>query len=307
VTRVGNPITVGRFTTQPTIDALVFDFGAISISFTIPLSGPIEDLLPLSSGLYENGALLAEAHRVLEDVVRLLTPAINKPDVTQLVEDYIVFDVDEWQLPPSQPSLSGWIDENGSVIARILRSDADLLSRQEVEDATNCRIAYADSDASLIDWNAALLFGREMQDVMAVLEFANVELLEMRFLDDQLDRSLAEAYEASQKTSRLGFFDGRGADLRRISRLQIDSAVLFEGVNNALKLLGDVYLSRVYRLASARLHLPDWDASIIRKLGTLESIYGKLSDRQATRRMEILEWIIIALILFEVVMSFVRH
>ena len=118
---------------------------------------------------------------------------------------------------------------------------------------------------------------------------------------------MSDAYEATQRGSKLGMIAGRGADLRRIARLQIDSAILFEGVNNALKLLGDVYLSRVYRLAAGRLHLPAWDASIIRKLGTLESIYEKLSDRQANRRMEVLEWIIILLILFEVVMSFVRH
>jgi len=307
ISRVGNPVTVGQFTTQPVIEALVFDFGAISVTFSINIAGPIERLLPLSSALYENAALLAESRRIVDDLVRLLTPAITKPDVTQLVEDYLVFDVDEWTLPQGHVLLPGWIDECGSLIARILRSDQDLLSKQEIDDAVSCRISYADSDAALIDWNAALLFGREMQDVTAVLEFANVELLEMRFLDDQLDRALGDAYDSSQKSNKLGFFDGRGADLRRIARLQIDSAVLFEGVNNALKLLGDVYLSRVYRLAAGRLHLPDWDASIIRKLGTLESIYGKLSDRQANRRMEILEWIIILLILFEVVMSFVRH
>jgi hypothetical protein len=306
VSRTGSPVTIGNFTTQPVIEALVYDFGAISVSFSITLSGAIDGLLPLSSSLYENAALLAESRRVVDDLVRLLAPAITKPDVTQLVEDYIVFDVDEWTLPRGQESLHGWITDCGSLIARVLRSDLELLSKQEIDDAVSCRISYADADAALIDWNAALLFGREMQDVTAVLEFANVELLEMRFLDDQLDRALGDAYESSQRATRLGFFDGRGADLRRISRLQIDSAVLFEGVNNALKLLGDVYLSRVYRLAAGRLHLPEWDASIIRKLGTLDSIYGKLSDRQANRRMEILEWIIIGLILFEVVMSFVR-
>jgi hypothetical protein len=43
--------------------------------------------------------------------------------------------------------------------------------------------------------------------------------------------------------------------------------------------LGDQYLARVYRLVSQRFHLEDWDASILRKLETLESIYGKMSDR----------------------------
>jgi uncharacterized Rmd1/YagE family protein len=76
-------------------------------------------------------------------------------------------------------------------------------------------------------------------------------------------------------------------------------------VNNALKLLGDQYLARVYRLASQRFHLSEWDASILRKLQTLESIYEKVSDQAASYRMEILEWIIILLIAFEIVWPFI--
>ena len=48
--------------------------------------------------------------------------------------------------------------------------------------------------------------------------------------------------------------------------------------------------------ASQRLHLNDWDANIIRKLHTLESLYQKMSDHAAHWRMELLEWIIIILI-----------
>jgi hypothetical protein len=40
----------------------------------------------------------------------------------------------------------------------------------------------------------------------------------------------------------------------------------------------DQYLARVYRLASQRCHLADWDASIMRKLYTMESIYEKIAD-----------------------------
>jgi uncharacterized Rmd1/YagE family protein len=42
----------------------------------------------------------------------------------------------------------------------------------------------------------------------------------------------------------------------------------------------------------------------MRKLETLESIYGKMSDRTTTRRMEVLEWIIIVLIAVSIAVSF---
>jgi hypothetical protein len=91
--------------------------------------------------------------------------------------------------------------------------------------------------------------------------------------------------------------------LQRVARLQVDGTILFEGVNNTLKLLGDPYLARVYRLAAQRFHLSDWDASILRKLKTVESIYEKISDQQSAFRMEVLEWIIILLIAVSIVVS----
>jgi hypothetical protein len=96
-----------------------------------------------------------------------------------------------------------------------------------------------------------------------------------------------------------------GPDLRRVGAMQVESAILFEGVNNALKLLGDQYLARVYRLVSGRFHLAEWDASILRKLETLESIYQKLADSSTSRRMEVLEWIIILLIALSIILPLV--
>ena len=57
-------------------------------------------------------------------------------------------------------------------------------------------------------------------------------------------------------------------------------------------------------LASQRFHLEAWDTSIIRKLQTVDSIYGKMADRATTQRMEYLEWIIIVLITISIAISF---
>jgi uncharacterized Rmd1/YagE family protein len=79
--------------------------------------------------------------------------------------------------------------------------------------------------------------------------------------------------------------------------------VLFEGVSNALKLVGDQYLARLYRMAAQRMRLPEWDASIGRRLQTAESIYQKLSDQASTLRLEVLEWITIALITVSILLT----
>jgi hypothetical protein len=211
------------------------------------------------------------------------------------VEDYLVFHIESFTRPFDAGRF--YVD-NGRQIAQILRAERQTLSDQEVDDVLAARISFGIEDFTVVDWNAALLIDREGEDVRAVLDFANVELLEMRYLDQRLDHALDQAYDALSRSflNLPGIFGYHGAALRRVAELQIDNALLFEGVNNTLKLLGDQYLARVYRLVNRRFHLEEWDGSILRKLQTLESIYEKISDQGSNRRMEILEWVIIVLI-----------
>ncbi|MDB4986974.1 MAG: hypothetical protein JWN04_2152, partial [Myxococcaceae bacterium] len=147
--------------------------------------------------------------------------------------------------------------------------------------------------------------GDDMEDERLVLELTIAELLELRNLDEQLDLGVAEAYQVlTRKRSWLGSFSTRERDLGQVSQLQADAAVLFEGVDNALKLLGDQYLARLYRIASERFHLPQWDTAIERKLKVLDGIYEKMSSRAATKRFELLEVVIIVLIAVSSVLPF---
>ncbi len=294
---------IGPFHTSPGVDVLVYDFGAISVTFTIPVEGALSHLLALSQALYENEALIAESRRRVEDLLATIPESVEQPHIADAVEDYVIF-----QIEATAPACDGHavLTTHAQHIAQLLRSETQLLAEQEVMDSTAQSISYGPDDITIIDWNASLIVGRDMDDVQAVLEFVNVELLEMRFLDAQLDRALDQAYEALSTRGRPGWIlPGRfQTNARRIGRLQVDSAILFERVTNTLKLFGDQYLARLHRLASQRFHLESWDASITRKLETLESIYSKMTDSAATRRMEILEWIIIALIAISIVVSF---
>lgn len=304
VTQAAESVALGKFTTQSHVELVLYDFGAVLVEYAIPLQGDFTDLLALSDMLYNNAALLADSRKRVEHLSAVLRDDATRPDIAEVVEDYAIFHIQTFASPCAAEELrTAYARE----IAQILRAERQPLSEVEREDALACQMSYGAADVALIDWNAALVYDRDGEDVRAVLEFANVELLEMRYVDQRLDDALDESYRA---LSRLGWrsFTSMGryrSELRRITQLQVDSAILFEGVNNALKLLGDQYLARVYRLASQRFHLSEWDASILRKLQTLESIYEKVSDQAATYRAEILEWIIIILIAFEIVWPFV--
>jgi hypothetical protein len=298
----GTTLDVSGYQASSTIEAMVYDFGAVTITYRFPLDGPLSQLLDLSESLYENDRLLTESRTRVERLLHALGPTIERPSISGEVEDYIIFSIES--CAPEHPPL--WISHETD-LAHLLRAERTPLSDQEVADAVSCRISYGQEDAAIIDWHSTILFGQEMDDVRAVLEFANVELLEMRILDEQLDRALDEGYEALSRKPRLLSLPGsHEKDVTHIAQLQVDSALIFERVTNTLKLLGDQYLARVSRLVSQRFHLEAWDASILRKLQTLESIYGKMSDRAGTRRMEMLEWIIIVLITLSIVLSIIQ-
>src|SRR5256885_11761564 len=303
VTQEGEALAVGAFRTTPSVDAVLYDFGAVSVTYQIPLEGPLARLVTLAEELYESDGLLADSRRWVEHLLAAIAPGVTRPGLADFVETYVIFEIAA-SSPPCAPA--ALITTHAREVAQILRAERAVLSDQEVSDALAHRISFGAEDVTLIDWEAALIVDRDAEDVRTVLEFANVELLEMRFLDQQLDDALDESYETLSRR-RYGLWQqgSSRADLRRVGQLQVDNAILFEGVNNALKLLGDQYLARVYRLVSERFHLAEWDASILRKLQTLESIYQKLADQAANRRTETLEWIVIVLIAAEILIPFV--
>lgn len=297
-------LTVGAHATTPGADVLLYDFGAVTVTYAIPFAGDGERLVELSCALADDETLLADARRQVAQLMAAAGEAIHLPHLSELVEDYILFHVCE---PEGELSPSAVCGPHAGEVARVLRAEPGPLSEAEVTDALAQRISYGLDDLVLVDWNAAWILDRDCDEARAVLEFANVQLLEMRFLDQRLDRQLDRAYE--YLSSSTGWRPGAlrfHTDLRPVGQMQVDGAILFERVGNALKLIGDPYLARVYRLAAQRFRLGEWNAGILRKLDAMESIYQKISDRASTRRMELLEWIIILLIAFEIVLAFVQ-
>jgi hypothetical protein len=298
------PVQLSRFAARASVDLLVYDFGAVTATYSFPIDGPFDDLLELNEALYDNEMLLSDSRLRVSHLLQVIGSAANQASMARVVEDYVVFHIESFT---HRFNASRFCAEQGRQVAQVLRAERQVLSDQEVEDAISARISFGIEDLTIIDWNAALLIDREGEDVRAVLDFANVELLEMRYLDQRLDRALDQAYDTLSRPllNLLRVFGYYSAALRRVAELQVDNAILFEGVNNTLKLLGDQYLARVYRLVNKRFHLEEWDASILRKLETLESIYEKISDQAANRRMEILEWVIIILIAASIALEFI--
>ncbi len=302
VTHGVESLSMGKFHTNSAVDVVLYDFGAASVVYSIPFSGEMSDLLALSEELYDNLLLLNDSRRRVEQIMKAIAGAVTRPNVSLLVEDYVIFRI---EMLSSPETIAEFVSAHRQSLAQILRAEARPLSEDEAADAMSRRISFSPEDVTIIDWNSAIVIDPEAEDTLAVLEFANVELMEMRHLDNRIDESLALAYETLSKRPWRRFpFGSNPAELQRVAQWQVDSAILFEGVNNSLKLLGDQYLARLYRAAADRFHLAEWDTTIIRKLETLDGIYSKISDLVTSRRMELLEWIIILLFVISIALPF---
>lgn len=279
-------------------EVTLYDFGGASVAFRVPFMLPLEDLPALGAAIADAPAFLSMAAALLRSVSDQLGDALARPGLQGQVEDYATFHVRSVSGAADRPT--ALLERHAHTFARTLRAEAGPLSTQEVADALSRRLSYSDDDLVVLDYASALVFDTDVADLLEIIEFANVELVEMRHLDEALDDALETAYAAVAGRPRRP----SASEARRVATLQIDAAMLFEGVNNAIKLVGDYYLARLYQSLAERLHHADWDASVLRKLATLEGIYRKITDDRSTRRMEVLEWIIIILIAVSIVLPF---
>jgi len=299
------PVEVGGRRTNPAAEVLLYEFGGVSVGYSIPFDGTLEEMIELSCALASEPRIERHAEALVSHLLTLIEAHVDRPCLADPEEDLLVFQIPAFE-GGEDPEVV--LQRHAADFARLLRSERDSPSEQEIQDALSGRVRFGTDDLAVLDWNAALLVDREPEDVISVLEFANLELLEMRFLDEKLDKSLDRAFEtlrAPRVWSALQLPGKARKEMRSIAEMQVDGAILFERVSNALKLFGDQYLARVHRTATQRFRLSEWNTGILRKLDTLDSIYQKVHDHAATQRMEVLEWIIIVLIAFSIVMPFV--
>jgi hypothetical protein len=292
---------------QATAEASLFDFAAVSIGLHLPFRLPAHCLTRLAGWLGEPAPVVQAARAALEPLYQRLRPAIDRPRwLEDLTEEYFVF-----QLPPCPdlPAPAVWLGAGAAWLAGLVRLEAGPLSTEEVAEALRLHLSYSPEDLFVPDWAAAALIDRDCEETLQTIEFANLQLLEFRYIDNRLDDSLAAAYRLVSPGSRswLPAWRSHARPLRFLGGLKVEADSLFERTGNVFKLVGDQYLARGYRLLATRFHLQEWEQNIRRKLEVAEGVYQVVSDQAATYRTELLEGVVIVLILLEILVAVFRH
>src|SRR5215207_9464361 len=293
------------------VSARVFDFGVVSLRMRIaaPREMSWSDFSAFGNAVDAEGGLAA----VFDQYVRLLTerirPAIERPALAAQTEDYVVYRISRLVSADGRPLPASALGELD--VAPLLLNEWRPLSADARRELLPHRFSYYADDLAILTWDNALIVEPEPHDtdVQYVLEFANAQLLELRFYDAALDAELPQMYDrvsAARRAGTRGLLTRRFAPLLAdLQRLVADSTELVERVENSLKVTDDVYLARVYSAALEIFRGRVWRSGIDRKLAIIRETYAMLNAEGQAARAEALELAIVILIVAEIVLALV--
>ena len=300
------PVTVSGKTYSLDATMKIFDFGALSVTLTLPLEDlSLDDYAEIALSLASENGLEKSAREAAVGLFERIRPAVSRPMFAGLVEDYCM-----WHVGGFSPGLSGTeaLARFPREIARLLTLERGELSEAAVAEIVRNPIRYFENDLFLAEWNAAFVYDPKFKDTAEVLEFLNVQVLELRFFDHLLHEAIEGVSEELLPRRRLFHIlhDPYEVPLRKLSGIRTDVSLIRERIFNALKLVGDAYLARVYEEARRKVGAEKHEGTVRDQLVALTDIYTVLNNQAAAARAETLELIIILLIAIEIVMGLLR-
>jgi hypothetical protein len=280
-----------------------YDYGVVSMVFEMSFSGDWDKLVLLASRWVWNSDFDRFASRIARQKLERAAPAIVKPYKDWLSEDYFIFHVRE---VAGSPAAADLLAKHGAQVAQIVRGETAPLSDGERQEILQSRISYYPNDLAVIGWNGAFIYDSAAgaETAIQLLEYANSQLLEFRHYDEFMTRQLAIVYDSLEEG---GGILRRWRMARQASRLHtvlLDVMELTERVDNAIKFLSDMFSARLYRLAAAKVGVPDYKDLVNKKLRTAEELYRFMVDQFHQGRAFALELMVVVILIVEFIALF---
>jgi hypothetical protein len=274
----------------------VYEVGVITVTVRVGFAcDSLAELIPFHTPALDDGQPLDRlAGQHCAEVRGKLGDAIIRPEPEPEPEPeaYTVFCLTSLG---GERDANRWLAEREREVAGLLTAiPGGRLSESQVTEVMRLRRSFENTDLVVLDWDAGLSVDLDgpAENVVFVLELANLQLEEFRWMDRALDRYLERAYEdiAHRRWWKLG---SDGAVLRSLRQLRIDLTKLADEVTHTTKFIGDWHLARVYLLARERFHLDQWRASVNQRLEELDQLYTLIRGDLYERRMLWLEVVIV--------------
>jgi hypothetical protein len=211
-----------------------------------------------------------------------------------LFEEYTILMVED-----AKPTPDKWLDKNALALANFIRSQREVLEKNEIGEILASRSRYSAQDLTLVDWEGAVIIApnNDFQSDIALLKIGNYQLLRYRMLDklieDMLDK-INESFFQNKRRPRAT----RGL-IRQIAEHRLEVMLDFERAEQNLLLIGDWYTAKLYESIHNELYLKDWKESVRSKLDNLENIVQTIKENftisweMLMDRLQLLGWVLL--------------
>ncbi len=279
-----------------------FDYGVVSLMFRHEFAAGWDTLVQLASRWVWDIDFASRAEPIVRRYLERIPGAMVKPYPRWLSEDYFIFHIRE----AAGSSPAELVRNHGLAIAQLVRGERVPLSEGECAEVLNSKMSYYSNDLSVIGWNAAFLYDTPTgaETAIQLLEYANSQLLEFRHYDELLTEVLAGTYDSFGKNSRLFVRWRLARSANNLHTVLLEVVELTERADNAIKFLSDMFAARLYRLASARVGVPDYRDLVEQKVRTAEELYHYMLDQFNQSRAFILEATVVIILLVELYLAF---
>lgn len=292
------PLTIAGLNVTFQAHARIFDIGSISIclafNHTPATTQSVEEI-----ALYFTGQKgLTEPFAYLLTTLReMLTSVLGLLEIdSDFYEDYTIY----------------WIRDINQVKdpVALLMGEETAFSGQMRDQVLQNRLSYSENDFALVTWDTALICDPEHPgDLCDLIEYANVQLLELRYYDTLLSKHMENMYDDIEQAGYKPAYS-RLSRYRRITSTLMsfiaDITKVTEKIDNFIKITEDIYYARVYQTTLRVLRTDQWRESVNRKLQVIHQNYILLSNEVNIHHSNILEWIIIILITMEFAFAIVN-
>lgn len=294
------------------VSARLFEYGAVSVCFDFAVAPGTElaTLIPVCDELYESSALDQSARELVAPLLDRLADAIRQRHDWEGIETYTVVFIQHLDGHPIASEVLGSPTLVSLVVGEL---PSRRLSPGQRQDVLQHAHSYFEDDLVVVDWNSAFVLEPSgSRDVPDILEFATSQLLELRYYDGLFDSELARVHRQFSRVRHAPFpmrLRNPWVQLSHdVVRRLLELTEFTERVDNALKVIGDFYLARVYESAVRRFRIRAWQSSIDAKQALLAQAYELVRGEVDTRLSTVLELVIIILILLEVALAILfRH
>jgi hypothetical protein len=283
-----------------------FDYGVLCVELKLPFDASWDELIQLSSRWVNSPELERVVSQLVEPKIAKIAPALVEKYASNLSEDYYIIHVETAAGQAGAIAAQEMVFHHGGQIAQILRGEPRPLADGEVKEVLDSRLSYYPTDLLVAGWVGAFLYDTEEggQSAIQLLEYANAQLLEFRHYDELLTRVLERVYDQlGQKGGPLRRWR-MARQAERLNAVRLEITEIAERADTSIKFLSDMFYARAYRVAAARIGVNDYRFLVEEKLRTAGDLYRSMVDEFHQTRAFILEVMVVAILVIELIHLF---